>query len=256
MIPQKINALYFSPTGNTKSVVKSMISGFNVQWDEIDLTPYENRDTVYSFDADELVFVGTPVYGGHIPIVAENRIKLLKGNNTPIVLVVTYGGIHYSNALYELQQIVSPNGFTTIGAAAVVAEHNVVGKIASGRPNIQELTAISAFSNRVFSKTLQTNNLKNVFIKRNMPISLRNKYPAVPYGNKKCINCGVCAKQCPVKAIDNPRKKAYQACIRCMRCIKYCPRNARTFSKMIMVGVRLLLSFTSRSVENQPAFFL
>ena len=129
---RKVYAAYFSPTGTTKSVLKSMLAEFDIQQEEIDLTPYENRNMSYSFNEDELVIVGTPVYGRRVPITAENRIKLLKGNNTPIVLVATYGGMHYSNVLYELQQIVNPNGFITIAAAAVVAEHNVVNKIAAG----------------------------------------------------------------------------------------------------------------------------
>jgi len=37
MIPKKIYALYFSPTGTTKSVIKSMMAEFDVQSDEIDL---------------------------------------------------------------------------------------------------------------------------------------------------------------------------------------------------------------------------
>ena len=132
--------------------------------EEIDLTPYENRNNSYSFNEDELIIMGIPVYGGRVPITAENRIELLKGNNTPIVLVVTYGGIHYSNVLHELQQIVIPDGFITIAAAAVIAEHNFYSKIASGRPNAQDLSAISSFANHVYSKASQSNSFENMVI--------------------------------------------------------------------------------------------
>ena len=256
MTPQKVYAIYFSPTGSAKSVIKSMLAEFDGQRDEIDLTPYENRDIRYSFNADELVLIGTPVYGGRVPVATENRIKLLKGDDTPAVLVVTYGGIHYSNALYELQQIVSPNGFITIAAAAVVTEHNAAGNIAKGRPDIQDLSAISTFAKQAYAKVLHTDDHKNITVKGEKPVSPRNKYPVLPHGDKKCNNCGICVKLCPVKAIDNPRKKAGQACIRCMRCIKYCPQNARTFPKLIMAGVKLLLSFASSGKEKQPEFFL
>ena len=253
---QKVYAVYFSPTGTTKSVTKSMLTEFDIQGEEIDLTSYESRNNSYSFKKDELVIIGIPVYGGRVPITAENRIKLLKGNNTPVILVTTYGGIHYSNVLYELQQIVNQNGFITIAAAAIVAEHNVANKIASGRPNTQDLSAISTFTNQVYTKTLQSDSSENMVIRGEIPVSPRNKYFILPHGDKKCNKCGVCVKLCPVHAIDNPRKNAGQGCIRCMRCIKYCPQNARTFLKLVMVGVKLLLSFVSHGEEKQSEFFL
>jgi ferredoxin/flavodoxin len=256
MIVQKSTAVYFSPTGTTTSVIKHMLARLGAPREEIDLTPYINRDESYSFSADELVIIGIPVYGGHIPSAAEKRIKLLQGDNTPVVLVATYGSIHYSNVLFELQQIVAANGFITVAAAAVVAEHNAVSKIASGRPNAQDLSAISTFTSQVYAKLLQSDSLENIAIKSKKLVPLRPRYPVVPYGDKKCINCGVCVKQCPVQAIDNPRKKAEQVCIRCIRCIKYCPQNARTYMKLMKAVVWLLLSAISCGKEKQPEFFL
>ena len=254
---QKAYAVYFSPTGTTKSVTKYMLAAFDMQREEIDLTPYESRNDCYSFAEDELVIVGIPVYGGRVPIAAESRIKLLKGSNTPIVLVATYGSIHYSNTLQELQQIVNPNGFITIAAAAVVAEHNFANKIASGRPNMQDLSAISTFTKQAYTKVLQSDGFENIAIKTKMTVPLRNKYIVVPHGDKKCTNCGLCVRQCPVRAIDNPRKKASQVCIRCLRCIKYCPKKARTYTKLLQAGAKLLLlSFVNHGKKKQSEFFI
>jgi len=261
---QKVYGVYFSPTGTTKSVTKYMLREFDIPKEEIDLTSYENRNNSYSFNEDELVIIGIPVYGGRVPITAKNRIKLLKGDNTPIVLVATYGAIHYSDVLHELQEIVKTNGFITIAAAAVVVEHNIINlcanvKIASGRPDTQELSTISNFTNQVYAKALESDSFENMVIKGKIPDSPRNKiliYFALPYGDKKCNKCNVCVKLCPVHAIDNPRKKAEQGCIRCLRCIKYCPQNARTFSKLMKIGVGLLLSIASQGKEKQSEFFL
>jgi len=233
-----------------------MLTEFDTQQGVIDLTPYENRDNSYLFNENELVLIGIPVYGGRVPSAAENRIRLLKGNNTPAVLIATYGNIHYSNALFELQQIVSENGFITIAAAVVVSEHNVVNEIASGRPNAQDLLAVSSFAKQVHTKLSQLNRLENIVLKGKTPETPRDTQPIKPHGNKKCTHCGACGKLCPVQAIDDPRKTAGQACIRCMRCIKYCPQKARTYGNLMKVGARLLLSINSHGEEKQPEFFM
>ena len=253
---QKVCALYFSPTGTTKSVLQFMLKEFTLPQEEVDLTPYENRDNTASFSEHDLVMIGIPVYGGRVPITAENRIKLLKGNNTPIVLVATYGNIHYSNALFELQNIVTANGFITIGATIVVSEHNVVSGIASGRPNAQDLSAILSFIKQLQAKMLHSKSLKSIALKGKMPKALRGKQPIKPHGNKKCTYCGVCGKLCPVQVIDDPRKIAGQACIRCMRCIKYCPQKARTYGKLMKVAGKIFLSLVSHSEEKRSEFFL
>ena len=50
----------------------------------------------------------------------------------------------------------------------------------------------------------------------------------VPTVSKGCLKCGVCADNCPVKAIDSVKFTAdSKKCISCMRCVKKFPHNAR-----------------------------
>ena len=256
MFIQKLYGIYFSPTDTTKSVLKHMLAESDIPWQEIDLTTYEHRNCSYTFNEDDLVFLGAPVYGGRVPSAAENRIKLLKGGGTPIVLVATYGSMHYSHALFELQQIVTANGFITIAAAAVAAEHNVVSKIGSGKPNAQDLFEISSFVKHIHAKATSLASFKNLVLKGNMPISPRDIMPAKPHGDKNCTKCGACVKLCPMRAIDNPRKTAGKVCIRCMRCVKYCPQKARTFGGLKLIGVTILLTLINRGKEKQSDFFI
>ncbi|MDR0490818.1 MAG: EFR1 family ferrodoxin [Oscillospiraceae bacterium] len=252
---QKITGIYFSPTGTTKSVIKHILSEFEAEREEIDLTPYESRNQSYSFNENELVIIGIPVYGGRVPITAEERIKLLSGNNTPIVLVATYGSIHYSNALFELGSIVAERGFTTIGAAIVVSEHNAVSGIAIGRPNAHDLSAVSSFIAHIQDKLTHSSSIESIVLKGTMPKIPRAKQPLWPHGDKKCTHCGVCNKLCPAQAIDDPRKKAGRACIHCLRCVKNCPQKARTYGKLLKVGAKLLLALNGSGREKQSEFF-
>ena len=263
MIIQKISAAYFSPTGTTKKVAKSMLTEFIIPQKEIDLTPYENRNNSYSFRENELVLIGIPVYGGQVPSIAEERITQLKGENTPAILFVTYGNVHFFDALFDLQKIVVANGFIPVAAAAIVSEHNVVKGFATGRPNSKDLADISTFIRQAKEKISRANHLDAITVKgathsdmkSKIRSRLKNRLPIKPHATNNCTNCGVCVKLCPIHAISNPRKTAGASCICCMRCIRYCPQKARTYGKAKEIVAKGFLKLVSRG-EKQLEFFL
>ena len=65
----------------------------------------------------------------------------------------------------------------------------------------------------------------------------------VPKPTKECINCGVCAAECPAQAIDreNTKKVDEKACISCMRCVSVCPHAARKVSPVMLSAASLML---------------
>ena len=252
---QRICAAYFSPTRTTKSVLQTMLSQFDFPKIEIDLTPYENRNNEYLFGESDLVIMGVPVYGGRVPSTAENRIRLMKGYNTPIVLVVTYGNVHHAGSINELQQLVCANGFIPIAAAAIVSEHNVTKGIATGRPNEQDFKEMNAFIRQINEKVSYLNCFESIAIEGKKSSHQRDMLPIKPHGNKKCVSCGICGKLCPTQSIANPRKTADATCIRCMRCIKICPKKARTYGKLKEITAKCFLKIVSHG-EKQSAFFI
>lgn len=61
--------------------------------------------------------------------------------------------------------------------------------------------------------------------------------------SKNCVKCGLCAKKCPVQAIDpdNPKEVDSKACISCMRCVSVCPHSARKVNGMMLAAVSAML---------------
>ena len=70
----------------------------------------------------------------------------------------------------------------------------------------------------------------------------------------KCINCGICVKECPVGAIFIKDKKAVidmEKCIRCGRCHDICPKEAvRHDSERIPFEIKEKIEEIERNLDN------
>lgn len=75
----------------------------------------------------------------------------------------------------------------------------------------------------------------------------------VPKPTKSCIKCGLCAKKCPVQAIDIVDYQAdSKKCISCMRCVKACRSQARKVNgAMVSAAALALKKACSQRKENE-----
>ncbi|WP_297296321.1 4Fe-4S binding protein [uncultured Brachyspira sp.] len=70
-----------------------------------------------------------------------------------------------------------------------------------------------------------------------------SKVSLVPKTTNKCNDCKLCAKKCPVQAIDinNPKIIDKNKCISCMRCVSICNSSAKNISKIMLTLVHFAL---------------
>ena len=66
---RRTTALYFSPTGGTRTYVRAVAAAMPHMGGEVDLTRPEERRKVHMFGADGVVVLGVPVYYGRVPAV-------------------------------------------------------------------------------------------------------------------------------------------------------------------------------------------
>lgn len=214
-------AAVFSPTGGCEKVAAAILQGRAAQ--RVDLcTPVEAAEV-----AGVLLAV-VPVYGGRVPEVALERLRMLKGQGAPAVAVVVYGNRAYEDALLELHTELTANGFKVIAAAAFIAEHSIVRSIAAGRPHAADCEKAAAFGQAVEEK-LRAGNMSTVCVPGNMPYRERPQMPVAVLTLDSCRGCGRCARLCPTGAIpaEAPEKTDSAKCILCMRCVSVCFRRSR-----------------------------
>ncbi len=228
--------VFYSPTGTSKKVARAIaqdISSDNVN--EIDLT-FEDPTSEFLIE-DSLTIFAAPVYAGRIASVAVERLKRVTGRNSSAIIVAVYGNRDYDDALVELYDMVSKNGFTVISAGAFIGEHSFSRPgmpVAEGRPDSKDIDIAKRFGKDSAKKLLDNTDAKPLGIKGNRPYVVpRQMPPMAPICSDTCAKDGMCIELCPTNAIffDEDGNIATDAskCTLCCACVKGCPNNARIF---------------------------
>ena len=106
---EKVHAVYFSPTGTTKTVITHLVKCITTLLPEVvtevkDFTLPSGRKKVPDIRESELAIVGLPVYAGRLPNLLLNYLTTWQSNGAWAVPVVVYGNRSYGNALSILSR--------------------------------------------------------------------------------------------------------------------------------------------------------
>ena len=256
---KQVTGIYFSPTGHSKKAVRAIVSRIGGNTGYVDLTGPGRRPD-YHFHENEVAVVGVPAYGGRLPETAVERLQKLHGNQTPVVLVVTYGNRDYDDALLELKEVLVARGFRPLSAAAVVAEHNIAPCFAAGRPDGADGKKLRRFADQTARKLREVSS--NYALGE---LSVKGKHPYKEFHGARlkirvsssCSNCGACIRKCPVQAISRTDSRVMdeERCISCMRCIYVCPSHSRSISRLMLLAVKHKLK-KECSGRKEPEFIL
>lgn len=259
---ENVHLIYFSPTHTSAKTVFAIADGMSpATLLETNIT-YNVPENVQILQDDELVVVAVPVYGGRVAETAVERLKAFKANGTPVVPVVVYGNRDYEDALVELSDQLTAQGFVPVAAAAFIGEHSFSREgmpIAEGRPDDGDLKKAASFGKAVAEKLAAVNSLKDLpelKMKGNRPYRVKGpSKPQAPVVDEElCTKCGYCIDICPVHAISMVDDKIVSdpaLCTFCCACVKDCPQGARTFDTPYTAYLH-----QNFSARREPEWFL
>lgn len=231
----------FSPTHTSLKIARAVARGCQAApAEELDLTCRQLRDTV-RLGSDCLAVIAVPVYAGRVAPLALQRLKNVRGEQTPAVLLVVYGNRDYEDALVELRDAMTVQGFVPVAAGAFVGEHSYSRPgmpIAEGRPDEADLLLAEEFGRSACHKLDAAGGVEALapfYIKGNVPYREVGKpTPQAPVWHEDdCTGCGTCVDCCPTMSIRMTDEGEVQTepstCIKCCACVKACPAGALTF---------------------------
>ncbi len=218
----------FSATGRAKKVA-DIVCG---TWDEdkkfVDLSVTDFQPIELS--PSDIAVIAVPSYGGRVPTPATERLRLIKGNGAAALFIAVFGNRAIDDTLIELEDILLKQGFKVSAAIEAVAEHSLMPRFATNRPDDIDESELKEFAKQFKEKYTNGTLSEQVTVPGNRPYVKLSKTPVYPKAGKACVKCGLCAEKCPVGAIpeDNPKLTDKTKCITCTRCVEVCPQKARS----------------------------
>lgn len=251
--------IVFSPAGGTDKAADAVCREIDKDFKTIDLSDPDKDFGECKLNSDDFAVIAVPSFGGRVPETAARRLAEIKADGTPAALVCVYGNREFDDTLVELYDIAEKCGFQNIAAITAIAQHSIAPVYAHGRPDGSDEAVLKEFSQKIAEK--MQNKEEDLKIKSavpgNRPYKKYSEVKAVPKAKKGCVECGICADMCPVKAIDKNNVKTADSkkCISCMRCVWICPQNARALNPLMVKTVTLALK-NACSVPKKNKLYL
>ncbi|MBU0996357.1 MAG: EFR1 family ferrodoxin [Proteobacteria bacterium] len=242
----KINIVYFSQTGNTRKVAKSMAEVFQSKGHDVRTLSFKKAVSDVFINCD-LIGVGAPCFESQAPSPVRELLWDLPDLTGKKAFVFSTSGGGPGKVLYDLAKPLMKKGADVIGGflcrgTCFYPVPCLVGRFPE-RPDEEDLAHAKVFAGSVIDHVSsgisgpmpgsRPDALKHGLgfyhiIGDLMNDSLiRLMMPKPKVDSAKCTACGWCVAECPTNSIIlDPQPVFAKTCFRCYRCLTGCPEDA------------------------------
>jgi ferredoxin/flavodoxin len=240
---------YFTGSGNTRIAAEDLKRHLDERGIQTTLYAFEvsNHDVPNPNDYD-LIGIGYPIHAFNVPRPFLKFIKNLPSCEGPAkrVFIFKVSGEPFkinSSSSYWIYKHMNCKGYRTILEKHLLMPYNIIFSYPDAVAK-QMYLYLDALSTVLSIKLLnnEEEKLHFSFLGHCFSLLVRIEWIAGPANalffrvdRKKCVNCNLCLRGCPLKAIYRNKDghlRAHSSCALCMRCTMACPTNAIHFGFM------------------------
>lgn len=264
---KKISIYYFTGTGNSRNVavwISEIAAENGVDCRLINIAAID-RINIAKPDPEALIIFISPVHGFNYPPVMLHFIARFPKGRNRVVLMNTRAGMLIGKfvtpgatgiAFYLSSLFLKLKGYGIRAFFPVNLPSNWISVhpgLNSGTVNYihkNERKRVRKFTHRILGGSSDFRALLEFYDILLLPIAIlyylvgRFMIAKTYYASSACNNCGLCIKDCPVKAIIRVDNRPFWTfrCESCMRCMGSCPKKAIEVGHGFIIGFVMIFS--------------
>ncbi len=264
---ERISIYYFTGTGNSSNVavwISEIAAEYGVDCRLINIAAID-RINIAKPDPEALIIFISPVHGFNYPPVMLHFIARFPKGRNRVVLMNTRAGLligkfvtpgatgiaFYLSSLFLKLKGYGIRAFFPVNLPSNwISVHPGLNSRTVNYIHKNERKRVRKFTHRILGGSSDFRALLEFYDILLLPIAIlyylvgRFMIAKTYYASSACNNCGLCIKDCPVKAIIRVDNRPFWTfrCESCMRCMGNCPKKAIEVGHGFIIGFVMIFS--------------